>query len=347
MKKIIKSTAIVLLSIASLGVAQARDLTVVGWGGTAQDAHRKAFFEPFIKKTNFPIVEDTWGGGYGILQSKVQAGVPNWDVVMVEAEELSLGCQDGLFEKLDWSKIGNKDDFIDGSVSDCGAGSYVWSTTLAYDKDRFPENGPKNWVDFWDKKKYPGKRTLRKGPKFTLEYALMADGVPATEVYDVLSTPEGVDRAFKKLDDIKSDIIWWESGTQPVQLLISGDVVMAAAYSARIDAVDKLENRHLQIVWNQSIYSIDSWVIMKNSPNIDNATKLIAFIEAYEQQSRVPQYLAYGVINKKAAMDIDPERNKDLPTNPDNMKVSIPINVEFWTDNLEALTERYNAWLAQ
>lgn len=347
MNNIIKFTSVILLSIASVGSVQARDLTVVGWGGTTQDAHRKAYLQPFIKKTNIPIVEDTWGGGYGILQSKVQAGIPNWDVVMVEAEELSLGCQDGLFEKLDWSKIGNKDEFIDSAVSDCGAGSYVWSTTLTYDKDRFPENDPQNWADFWDTKKYPGKRTLRKGPKYNLEYALMADGVSANEVYDILSTPEGVDRAFKKLDQIKSDIIWWESGTQPVQLLISGDVAMAAAYSARIDAVNKLEKRNLKIVWNDSIYATDSWVIMKNSPNVENATKLIAFMAAYDQQVRIPEYLAYGIINKKATMDIDPERNKDLPTYPDNIKVSIPLDTDFWTDNLEALTERYNAWLAK
>ena len=202
------------------------------------------------------------------VAAKVKAGDPNWDVVQVEAEELALGCADGFYEKIDWDKLGGKDKFLPAGVHDCGVGAIVWSTLLSYDGDRLKE-APTSWADFWDTKKFPGKRGLRRGPKYALEFALMADGVPPADVYKVLRTPEGVDRAFKKLDEIKPDIVWWESGAQPLQLLASGEVVMTTAYNGRITGINKTEGKNFKVVWPGSIYAIDSWVILKDSPNKD------------------------------------------------------------------------------
>ncbi len=205
--KIFKATIIASTVLMAGGFgAQARDLTVVSWGGNFQDAQRKIFFEPFAAQTGKPVLDESWDGGYGVLQAKVKAGVPNWDVVEVEAEELALGCADGIYEKIDWDKLGGKAAYLPAAVSDCGVGNIVWSTGLSYDGDKL-KDGPKTWADFWDTKKFPGKRGLRKGPKYALEFALMADGVPADQVYKVLSGEGGVDRAFKKLDALKADII--------------------------------------------------------------------------------------------------------------------------------------------
>lgn len=223
-----------LVSAAVLAIAAtpalARDLTIVGWGGATQDGQREVYFKPFAEKEGIKVIEDSWDGGYGVLQAKVNAGNPNWDVVQVESEELVLGCDDGIYEKLDWAKIGPKEDFLEESVNECGIGTLTSSTGIAYDSAKWPD-GPKNWVDFWDLKKFPGKRALRKGPKYTLEFALMGDGVPADKVYEVLATPEGVDRAFKKLEELGPNLIWWEAGAQPIQYLVSGEVAMSAAYN--------------------------------------------------------------------------------------------------------------------
>ena len=116
-----------------IGGAQARDLTVVSWGGNYQDAQKKIYFEPFAKLTGKPLLDESWDGGYGVVQAKVKAGVPNWDAVQVEAEELALGCADGIYEKIDWSKLGGKAGFLPAAVSDCGVGAIVWSSGIAYD----------------------------------------------------------------------------------------------------------------------------------------------------------------------------------------------------------------------
>ncbi|UFZ08566.1 ABC transporter substrate-binding protein [Bradyrhizobium ontarionense] len=332
--------------IALAGSAQARDLTVVSWGGNYQDAQRKIYFQPFAAKLGATVLDESWDGGYGVLQAKVKAGVPNWDAVQVEAEELELGCSDGIYEKIDWDKLGGKSGFIPAGVSDCGVGAIVWSTGLSYDGDKI-KDAPKSWADFWDTAKYPGKRGLRKGAKYTLEFALMADGVPVTDVYKVLKTKDGVDRAFKKLDALKADIVWWEAGAQPLQLLSSGQVAMTSVYNGRISAINRTEGKHFGFVFPGSIYAVDSWVVLKNSPNKDAAMNFIAFASQAENQSKLPEYIAYGQPNIAAAKLVPEKYTAELPTTPDNLKQAIPLDVGFWTDNSEELSKRFNAWLAR
>ncbi|HDZ75653.1 MAG TPA: ABC transporter substrate-binding protein [Aurantimonas coralicida] len=334
-----------LILLASAG-AQARDLTVVSWGGSYQDAQKKIYFEPFSQKIGKPVLDESWDGGIGVIAAKTQAGVPNWDVVQVESEELELGCFDGMYEPIDWEALGGRDKFIDAAVSDCGVGAIVWSTAISYDAGKLT-TAPTSWADFWDVEKIPGKRGLRRGPKYSLEFALMADGVAPAEVYSVLATPEGVDRAFAKLDALKPNIVWWESGAQPLQLLASGEVAMTTAYNGRISGINKDEGTNFKVVWNGSIYAVDSWVILKDSPNAKEAMDFIAFASAPENQSKLPEYIAYGLPNKEAAAQVPADLQADLPTTAQNIENAVPLDAGFWTDNVETLTKRFDAWLAQ
>lgn len=333
--------------VASAGLAQARDLTIVSFGGNYQDAQREIYFKPFTAAEKTPILEESWDGGIGVIAAKMENPPADWDVVQVETEELALGCADGLYEEMDWEKLGGKDMFIDAAVHDCGVGTIVWSTAIAYDGDKLKDTVPQNWADFWDTEKFPGKRGLRRGPKYALEFALIADGVPLEEVYEVLATPAGVDRAFAKLDKLKKDIVWWESGAQPIQLLASGEVAMTAVYNGRIAGINKSEGKNFKIAWPGSIYAIDSWVVMKDSPNKEKGFEFIKFASQPENQAKLPEYVAYGITNKAASDLIKPELLGDLPTAPANLEVAIPLDGDFWVDNIEELNKRFNAWLAQ
>jgi len=328
------------------GTASARDLTVVGWGGSSQAAQQKVYYRPFTEQTGIPMLEDSWSGGLGILRARVQAGNPTWDVVQVEADELQIGCDEGLYERLDWAALGGREAFIREAVSDCGVGAVVWSVGLAYDGSRLRDT-PASWADFWDLQRFPGKRTLRRGPKYTLEIALMSDGVPASEVYRVLRTPAGVDRAFRRLDQIRNNVVWWTAGAQPGQLLASGEVAMAAAYTSRMFAARRDDNRDFRVVWKGSIYAVDHWVVLRGSPNRDKALRLIQFMTRPEHQSRFPGLSFQGATNLQAARQADPTVATSLPTHPDNLAVAIPLDVDFWVDNIEELTQRFNAWAAR
>lgn len=328
------------------GGASARDLTVVGWGGSSQAAQQRVFYRPFTEQTGLPLLEDSWSGGLGILRTRVQAGNPTWDVVQVEADELQIGCDEGLYERIDWAALGGRDAFLPEAVSDCGVGAVVWSVGLAYDAGRLRE-APASWADFWDLRRFPGQRTMRRGPKYTLEFALLADGVPLADVYGVLRTPAGIERAFRKLDALRGQIIWWTAGGQPGQLLASGEVVMAAAYTSRMFAARRDDGRNFQVVWNGSIYAVDSWVVLRGTPNRDSAMRLIQFMTRPENQSRIPALAFQGATNLRAIQAADPAAAPNLPTHPANRAVSRALDTEFWVDNIEELTQRFNAWASR
>lgn len=334
-------TALTALSSA----ASARDLTVVSWGGAYQDVQKKVYFEPF-KATGTAMNDESWDGGVGVLRAKVQGGASTWDVVQVESEELALGCDEGLYEKMNFSKIGGEDAYLPSTVNACGVGAIVYDFVLGYDKDKL-KDAPKSWADFFDTKKYPGKRGLRQGAKTTLEIALMADGVAPADVYKVLGTEAGIDRAFKKLDTIKNDIVWWKAGAQPPQLLASGEVAMTSVYNGRIDAANKNEKKNFGMVWNGALYTVDSWVILKGSPNVDAAYKFLSFVGKPENQAKLSEGIAYGTSNKKAPALLQKAVLADLPTAPDNMKSAVEINTDFWLENIDRLTERFNKWAAK
>jgi putative spermidine/putrescine transport system substrate-binding protein len=345
MEKFVKTTALaVTVALACMAQAQAADLTVISFGGANKDAQQKAYYGPFTKSTGITVVAGQYDGEMAKVKAMVDTHSVSWDVLEVESPELARGCDDGMFETLDYSKIGNKAAFVPGAAQKCGIGIFVWSTVLAYNADVL-KTEPRSWKDFWDVKKFPGKRGLRKGAKYTLEIALMADGVAPQDVYKVLATPAGVDRAFKKLDQLKPYIQWWDAGAQPPQFLVSGDVVMSSAYNGRI-AASQHDGQHLKIVWNDSLYDFDSWAIPKGSANRDAALKFIAFASRPENQSVYSQNIAYGPTNKKAVGMLDKQVVAQLPTAPQNMKHALGVNVNFWEDYGDALEQRFNAWAA-
>lgn len=344
-KKLVMTAVVASVLGTAATAAQARDLSVVSWGGAYQEAQKKVYFEPF-RATGTPMIDESWDGGIGTLRAKVEGGASTWDVVQVESEELAVGCEEGLFETIDYTKIGGKDAYIPDAVNECGVGAIVYNFVLGYDKDKLT-TAPTSWADFFDLKTFPGKRALRAGPKTTLEIALIADGVAPKDVYKVLGTDEGVDRAFKKLDTIRDQLVFWKAGAQPPQLLASGEVVMTSVYNGRIDAANRNDGRHFGIVWDGSIYTLDSWVILAGTPNLDASYKFLDFVGKPENQAKLPEAIAYGVTAKGANALIDPERLKDLPTADENMANATNLSTAFWQENLDRLSERFNAWAAK
>lgn len=334
------------LGLGTITAAAETPLTVVGWGSVAQEVQTKIYFDPFTKDTGIPLQQDSWGGGYGILKSKVETGNVNWDVVQVEADEEALGCLDDIYVPLDWARIGDRADFLPGTATDCGVGVITWSFAIAYDESALKDK-PTSWAAFWDTKTWPGKRALRKSAKGTLEIALMADGVPGSDVYDVLATPEGVDRAFRKLDEIKSDLLWWSSGSQVLQMLSAGQVVMTSAYDGSLRRYAEAEKKPFVVNFNQALYASDYWVILKGTQHPEQAQDLVAFMSQPGRMAEYPTMLPYGVPNTKAMSEVPPAAAAKLLTSAENIAKAVPIDTDFWIDNGEELNKRFNAWLAQ
>lgn len=350
MKRFYKASAICAIAtvatLAPMMSALAGDLTVVGWGGSYQDSQKKAYFEPFGKANGSTLKEDSWSGEIAKIRAMVETKSVTWDVVDVDSRTAVQACSEGVAEEIDWSKVGvDRSKLLTADKYDCAVPTIFYSQIVAYDKGKLP-NAPETIADLFDLKKFPGKRGLQKDPFLNLEWALVADGVPAADIYNLLKTPEGVDRAFKKLDTIKKEIVWWDSSAQPLQLLASGEVVMTAAYNGRVSAANKNDGKNFGMLWDAQGLDSDLWIIPKGSPNLDLAYKFLAFASGPKPQAEQTKYISYGPANQDAVEFVDKSAMADLPTAPEHMKNPILVDAEFWGENGDQLKTRFTSWLA-
>lgn len=352
---LIGATALVAVSAAA---ASAGSITVVSWGGSYTKSQVEAYHKPWIAETGNTIVSEDYNGGLAEVKAQVEAGNVSWDLVDVELSDAIRGCDEGLLEELDLSMLPDgadgssaADDFLEGALSECAVANIVWSTIFAYDSSK--TSGVDSIDDFFNLEEFPGKRGLRKGAKANLEMALMADGVLAADVYDVLGTDDGVDRAFAKLATIKDDVVWWESGAQPPQLLADGEVVMTTAYNGRIFNAAVAEGKSFEVVWDGQIMDFDLWVIPKGAPNKDLAMEFIAYSTGTQRLADQASWISYGPARKSSGAlvglysDGKTEMAPHMPTAADNLTNAIVNDFEFWADNADELNERFNAWLAK
>ncbi|MBN8997046.1 MAG: ABC transporter substrate-binding protein [Rhizobiales bacterium] len=327
-------------------VAAADQLTIASWGGAFQDAQAAAYFEPFAKEAGITINQDTWGGELAKVRAMVETGQVTWDLVVADYGHAIAGCAEGILEPIDYAALGNPTDLVAGTTHKCGVSSDVFALMFAYDPAKFPDGGPKTLADVFDTKKFPGKRGMRKQPKYVLEQALMADGVAPADVYKVLDTPEGVDRAFAKLDTIKSDIVWWSANAQAAQLLVDGEVAVSEIYNGRFYDAVKNSGKNLVPIWEGQVYSTDTWIIPKGA-NVALAHKFLAYMLQPKVLANFSNRIPYAPARTSALEFVSPEMAPFLPTAPQNFASALSSNEEWWADHDEALRERFESWLSQ
>jgi putative spermidine/putrescine transport system substrate-binding protein len=342
------TVAVALLAISGV-VAQERKVTVVSWGGTFQDANREALWKPYSQETGVRIVEDSWNGEVGKIRAMVETGTPTWDMVVADYAHAIVGCEQGFVVPIDPAILGDRNDYLPGTLHKCGLPLDVFSHIIAYNADKIPAawgaNRPSRLEDFWDLQKFPGKRGMRKNPKVTLEQALMADGVPPAQVYDVLGKPGGIERALAKLDKIKPQLVFWGTNAQSPQLLADGEVVMSTILNGRLETANK-EGRKFVPIWDRQIYSNDTLIVVKG-PNSAEAMKLVAYMTRPEVMARQTKYITYGPARKSAMQYVDPAIAPKLPTQPKYMESALNRNEAWWADHEAEATEKWNAWLAR
>ncbi|MBW0156501.1 ABC transporter substrate-binding protein [Sedimentimonas flavescens] len=345
--------------IATGFAASAQELNVVSWGGAYTVSQVEAYHKPFTEMTGVKVNSIDADNPATPLKAQVEAGNVSIDLADIELSDAIRLCDEGLLEEIDPAMLPPApdgtpatEDFVPGAIQDCAVANIVWATVVAYDASKFPENPPSTLADFFDTEKYPGKRGLLKAAKRSLEMALVADGVPGSEVYEVLGTEEGVARALAKLDTIKDSVVWWEAGAQPPQLLADGEVVMTTGYNGRIFNAMIAENKPFNIIWDGAYMDYDLWAIPKGAPHLEDAKKFLAFSTDTQRLADQAKYISYGPARKSSSalvgmyQDGKTEMAPHMPTNPDNLTNPIWTDPTFWADHDVELSERFNAWLA-
>lgn len=359
--KMALATSILALSAASASAADV-ELNVVSWGGAYTRSQINAYEKPYMAEhPEVQLNSVDYSGGLAEVRAQTEAGNVTWDLVDVVVADGITGCDEGLFlpvnfdTDLDPAPDGTPptEDFLEGTlVSDCFIPQIIYSTAFAYRTDAF-QNGeqPKTMADVFDLEKFPGKRTLQKSPVNNLEWALIADGVPVGEVYDVLDTPEGVDRAFAKLDTIKSEVIWWTEGAVPAQLLADGEVVFGTGFNGRLFSAIEEEGQPLAMIWDGQAMDIDGWAIPADGAHIEDVKKFLRFATDTQRLADQAKWISYGPARKSSLPLVDKHAELGIDMAP-HMPTKYAdqgflTNFEWWADHKDSLNERFNSWLAR
>ena len=355
-----RAAAVSALMLSVCCHAVAESLTVVSWGGAYEQATRKAVLEPFAVESGVEILVEVYNGGLAQVRAQVETGNVHWDLVDLEMADVVLGCDEGLLELVETENLApaadgrpTREDFLPGTITDCGGAFVIYSTVYAYNTESFPNNRPTTIADLFDTQRFPGRRGMRRVAQSNLEFALMADGVPISEVYATLGTDAGMARAFRKLDTIKDDIVWWETGAQPPQMLADREVVMSTAYNGRIFDATVTEKQSFVIVWDGQVLDTTGWAIVAGTRNLDAARRFLAYASRPDKQAVLSQYISYSPGRLSGAALIDRHRatgmdmQPQVPTSAQNMVRALPINSEWWSDHADEVNERFSAWLAR
>jgi putative spermidine/putrescine transport system substrate-binding protein len=354
------------VSLLALG-AYAQDqisLTVVSWGGAYSESQQRAYHDPWMAENpNVRIINDDGSANaLASLRAQAQANNVTWDLVDMLPSDAQLACDEGIIMPIDHDEwlapapdgTAASEDFLPGSLGDCFIPQIVYSTVMSYNTEMFEDGkAPASIADFFNIEEFPGKRAIQDRPAGNLEWALYADGVQIDEIYETLETPEGVDRAFAKLDTIKSELIFWTEGAQAPQLLADKEAAFATGYNGRIFAAAEVEGQPFGIIWDGQLVEWDGWVVPTGTRNLEAVKEYLAWATDTQRLADQAKYISYGPARASSAdlvgehADLGIDMSTHMPTHPDNYTTPIILNNDFWTDYGDELRERYASWMLQ
>ena len=354
-------------SVLAMSTAQADDpvsLTIVSWGGAYTASQVRAYHEPYMEMNPHVTIinEDSSANALAGLRAQSQAGNVTWDLVDMLPSDAQLACDEGIIMQIDHDEIlaaapdgtPPTEDFLPGSLGECFIPQIVYSTVLTYRPGAFPDDAqPESIADLFDVENFPGRRALQDRPGTNLEWALYADGVDPDDIYDVLSTPEGVDRAFAKLDTIKDHIVFWTEGAQAPQLLADGEVVFATGYNGRMFDAIEVEGMDADIIWDGQVVEWDGWVVPEGGNNIETVMDYLYWATDTQRLADQAKFISYGPARASSAelvgehADLGIDMAPHMPTHPDNYFSPIVLDNDFWADFGDELRERFANWMLQ
>ena len=357
------------LSITSSAFA----VSVVSWGGAYTNSQKLGYGDPAAKKLGFPINWVDYSGGLSEVKAQVEAGAITWDIIDVYAMDTINGCDEGLFVEFDFDKdfgpgsdgVKASDDFFAPMPSKCAVGNILYSWNYAYNHDTIGSKKPKTIKDFYNTKKFPGKRGLYGSAVSNLEIALAADGVKpgkgGANIYKLLNTEAGVTRAMDKIaalcNDPKGGCVFWSAGAKPPELLMSGEVVMATGWNGRFFGA-QMDGAPLTQVWDAQGLDYQYMVQVKGGPNDANgkAIKALKEMMSTEGLAGSAKHIAYAPFRKSSLAVIkkgepwykDGKTNMlpEMPSSKKNTKNYFLVDAVYWADNGTELGEKFEAMKA-
>jgi putative spermidine/putrescine transport system substrate-binding protein len=331
-------------------------LTVATWGGPYGRAQASAQIRPYAAEKSVDVRLTPWDGELEDLAKAVANRAFKGDVIYLKLPRAVEACEKGLLEKIDTGALPSgidgtrtSADFVPGALGPCWVGSMVYSQLMITSPKL--KRQPASLADFFDTRKFPGRRALsRASPKFNLEMALLADGVVPVEIYEVLSTPEGLDRAFNKLRALRP--IWAHDSVGALRWLANGQAIMATAMN---DDVYESSRKEFApgIIWDHQLYEFDVFAIPSGNPNKDRALDFIHYATGSAPLAGVASSVPYGPARRSALALVkdNPETKTPmrpwLPTAPENFRNAFAVDDAWWRTHEAGLTSRWREFVSR
>jgi putative spermidine/putrescine transport system substrate-binding protein len=321
-----------------------RTLSIATWGGDFEDAQNEAFFQPFEDATGVQIELKT--ADVERMKDQVNNQNVTWDLITVPMENVLSLSRDSYLASIDY-KIVDRTPLFDEFALQHGVGVACYSTVMIYDPAHV--TGPAGWQAFWNVTSPPQgepidpvqARTLSHSPVGTFEFALLADGVTVDKLY-----PLDIPRAFASLEKIRNNVVvWYEDGKQPVEIVQSGTAGMGSAWNVRINQFG--DQNALGMVWAGGMLSADAWVIPSGAPNTDVAMDFINFATRAVPSANFSRLVPFGPVNVDSIDLIRSDRRPFIPTAPENKAIQFVQNWNWWADNINAVSDQFDAWLIE
>ncbi|MCP5086167.1 MAG: extracellular solute-binding protein [Rhodobacteraceae bacterium] len=329
------------------------EITFTSWTGPYMRSQMLGFVRPYESENGVRVNVEHYNGGIAEIRDQVESANVVWDVVDLTQADSLRACEEGLLEDLsgidlpagsDGTPAG--DDFVEGALNSCGVGVIVWGTAFAYSNSAFGDNPPASIAGFFDTESYPGPRAIRNDPTVIMEWALMADGVAREDVYSTLETDDGVERALEKMNAIRNGLQLWQSGSQPVRLLNSGDVTMSMIWATTGVSASKEEGADFAVNMDGRVIELDLFGIPKGSRYKDAAIDFIRYASSTTSLAKMVGFLPNGPTRKSSLSMLSDDVLKLIPNGPaykDN--VSIMSDANWWAANHARLEEAFQGWL--
>ncbi len=342
-------------STASLeGAAPKPEITFTSWTGPYMRSQMLGFVRPYEKENRVRVNVEHYNGGIAEIRDQVESANVTWDVVDLTQADSLRACEEGLLEDLSGISLPNgadgtpaEDDFVEGALNDCGVGVIVWGTAFAYSNSAFGDNPPQTIADFFDTEAFPGARAIRDDPTVIMEWALMADGVAREDVYPMLETDEGVERAFDKMEDVRSGLQLWQSGREPVRMLNAGEVAMSMIWATTGATASKEDGADFTVNMDGRVIEMDLFGIPKGSRYKDEAIEFIRYASSTNSLANMVGFLPNGPTRKSSLSRLTDDTLAQIPNGPAyEDKLSIRSDAEWWAANHSRLEEKFDIWMS-
>ena len=314
------------------------EVVLCNWGGDAIPAFTAAFAEPYAKATGAKMVLDGSGPANGKVRAMVEARNVSWDILDSGVTGIAELGPRGLLTPIDYSVV-DKAKVVPGFAYEFGVCNYMFSSVQAWDTRKV--QGTPTLADFFDLKKIPGKRMIRKDSQAMLEMALLADGVPMDGLY-----PLDLDRAFRKMATIKDALLTWDTGAQSQALLRDGEVAMGWLWHTRANLLKRDTSSRIDWSFAGGVLQPGLWTVPKGNPAGKQAMVAIAAMQDPPGQVSLLGAMGNGPANPAAAALVPSELEAVNPSSPKNAAMQVKIDAGWYAANHSATFRKFLDFLS-